>query len=53
MCQPATCSICGKTTWQGCGRHVEDVMRKVPRAQQCPGHEQEPSTGFFARIFGR
>jgi len=25
MCQRATCSSCGKSTFVGCGRHVEAV----------------------------
>jgi hypothetical protein len=54
MCRPATCRTCGKTTWAGCGRHVDQVMRNVPNAQRCPGHEKDPSTGgFFARLFNR
>lgn len=35
MCYPATCPRCGKTTWGGCGQHVDQVMRSVPPAQQC------------------
>ena len=35
MCCAATCPSCGKTTWDGCGRHVDDVMRSVPVNQQC------------------
>jgi hypothetical protein len=35
MCSPARCSRCGKTTWSGCGRHVDSVMRDVPETQRC------------------
>jgi hypothetical protein len=35
MCSPARCPRCGKTTWSGCGRHVDAVMRNVPSEQQC------------------
>ena len=35
MCFPATCQRCGKTTWDGCGMHVDDVMSTVPKDQQC------------------
>jgi hypothetical protein len=53
MCRAVTCKTCGKTTWAGCGQHVDDVMRKVPSAQRCPGHERETSKpGLFARLFG-
>lgn len=55
MCRPVICKTCGKTTWAGCGQHIDDVKRTVPAGQWCPGHEndvKEPATrGFFARLF--
>ena len=56
MCRPATCRTCGKTTWTGCGRHVDQVMRSVPSSQRCPGHatqETASSGGLFGRLLGR
>jgi len=53
MCSPATCRKCQKTTYSGCGNHVDQVMRGVPKADRCQGHQGEPSTGFFAKLFGR
>lgn len=56
MCRAVTCKTCGKTTWAGCGQHVEQVRRGVPAAQWCDGHAAAPgeqSGGFFAKIFGR
>jgi hypothetical protein len=56
MCRPATCKSCGKTTWAGCGQHVDQVMAGVPRADRCQGHTQEqsaPSGSVFGRLFGR
>lgn len=55
MCRAVTCKKCQKTTWAGCGQHVDQVMRGVPASQRCRGHEQEKSTnkGFFAKLFGR
>lgn len=53
MCSPATCRVCGKTTWSGCGRHVDQVMRDVPRAQQCPGHADQPKRSLVDRLLGR
>jgi hypothetical protein len=56
MCRPATCRTCGKTTWAGCGQHVDQVMRGVPASDRCRGHEKDPSaTGgsMFGRLFGR
>ncbi|UFU06213.1 hypothetical protein LQF10_17585 [Ruania halotolerans] len=59
MCRAVTCTSCGKTTWAGCGDHVEEVMRTVPRSQQCPGHAEDSGAegqrggGTFSRIVGR
>ena len=40
MCRPVPCSICGKTTWAGCGDHIDQVKAVVPADQWCGGHEQ-------------
>ncbi len=54
MCRAVNCRTCGKTTWAGCGQHVDQVMRGVPAAQRCQGHQDEAGTGgFFSRLFGR
>ena len=54
MCSAVTCRKCGKTTWAGCGQHVDQVMRNVPKAQRCEGHVKEPRSGsFLSRLFGR
>lgn len=54
MCHPVTCSVCGKTTWAGCGSHIESVRRSVPASQWCPGHEDEKGRGgFFSTLFSR
>lgn len=63
MCRQVTCRKCGKPTWAGCGQHVDQVMRGVPKAQRCscgqaraktPTAAAEPtSSGFFGRLFGR
>lgn len=52
MCSPAKCSSCGKTTWQGCGQHVDNVMQNVPNSQrcECPTPRQE---GFLRQLFGK
>jgi hypothetical protein len=39
MCRRTTCRSCGKTTWAGCGQHVDQVMAAVPTADRCPGHD--------------
>jgi hypothetical protein len=38
MCVAVQCKACGKTTWSGCGEHVSDVLRKVPKRDRCTGH---------------
>ncbi len=38
MCRAVQCRECGKTTWSGCGQHVEAVKRGVPAGQWCNGH---------------
>jgi hypothetical protein len=56
MCRPATCKTCGKTTWAGCGQHVDQVMRGVPTAARCQGHKKDASASggsMFGRLFGR
>lgn len=54
MCRATTCSTCGKTTWAGCGQHVDQVMQDVRPTDRCPGHAKAaPEKGFFARLLGR
>ncbi|WP_203960172.1 hypothetical protein [Actinocatenispora thailandica] len=55
MCRAVKCRQCGKTTWAGCGQHVDQVMQGVPADQRCPGHDGDataPSSGrgLFARL---
>lgn len=46
MCSPVMCRVCGKTTWTGCGEHIDQVKAQVPASQWCPGHvEQAKATG--------
>ncbi len=45
MCSPVSCRVCGKTTWSGCGQHVDQVKARVPAGQWCEGHETEPNRG--------
>lgn len=55
MCRPTTCKTCSKTTWAGCGQHVDQVMAGVPRADRCPGHPREANStgGSFLSCFQR
>ena len=60
MCRAVTCKYCQKTTWAGCGQHVDQVMRGVPKAQRCTctpesiaaaKAEAKAGKGFFGRLF--
>jgi len=53
MCSPATCRRCGKTTWAGCGQHVDQVMARVPAGDRCPGHRSEARPSLMSRLLGR
>ena len=56
MCRPTACKTCGKTTWAGCGQHVDSVKAAVPAAQWCPGHASEaksPGGSWLSRILGK
>lgn len=54
MCHPTTCRVCSKTTWAGCGSHVEQVMAHVPQEQRCTctASERGAAGGLLSRIFG-
>ncbi|MBP3977221.1 hypothetical protein [Microbacterium sp. BLY] len=54
MCRAARCRTCGKTTWAGCGQHVDAVRRTVPASDWCAGHPKGETTGgLLSRLFGR
>ena len=61
MCRAVTCAVCGKTTWTGCGQHVNQVRRTVPAGQWCSGHPAATTAreatgtraGVLSRLFGR
>ena len=38
MCRPVACETCGKTTWAGCGEHIDSVKEHVAPEQWCDGH---------------
>lgn len=59
MCRPVNCKTCHKTTWSGCGMHVDQVKASVPASQWCNGRHEgtgdAPASGggFLSRLFGR
>ena len=55
MCRAVTCKKCSKTTWAGCGQHVDQVMAGVPSAQRCKGHANDRADGnggWLSKLFG-
>ena len=40
MCSRTTCGKCGRPTWSGCGRHVEQALAGVPPEARCRCREQ-------------
>lgn len=40
MCSRIECARCGKPSFAGCGRHVEQVLRDVAPADRCACHKQ-------------
>lgn len=39
MCSQVKCATCGKPTWAGCGRHIEQALANVPPPQRCKCRE--------------
>lgn len=35
VCSPAVCPTCQKSTYSGCGQHVEEVLASVPPERRC------------------
>ncbi|KAK2679415.1 hypothetical protein RAB80_004596 [Fusarium oxysporum f. sp. vasinfectum] len=47
MCKKATCGTCKKTSWWGCGSHIQSVIDNVPEAERC---ECEPKVDRAAAL---
>lgn len=56
MCRPVQCKNCQKTTWAGCGQHVNQVKQTVPSGQWCTCTQEEKDQAkgpsLFSKIFG-
>ncbi|KAI1485281.1 hypothetical protein F5X96DRAFT_674787 [Biscogniauxia mediterranea] len=35
MCFRATCPVCSKKSWRGCGSHIPEALSGVPENQWC------------------
>lgn len=44
MCRPVECMVCKKTTWAGCGAHVQQVMGAIPPEKRCTCREETPTS---------
>lgn len=53
MCRAVTCKKCSKTTWAGCGQHVDQVLGSVPKSQRCQGHASETRESWWSKLRGR
>lgn len=49
MCRAVKCRVCGKTTWAGCGSHIDAVKAGVPAGQWCDGHASSPTESTHRR----
>lgn len=41
MCRRVTCTDCKKPSYEGCGRHVEQVLGDVPAKDRCACQKEE------------
>ena len=53
MCRPATCPDCGKASYSGCGRHVDQVLANVPKDQICVCVPVSNGGSLLSRLRGR
>lgn len=49
MCYPVSCATCGKTTWAGCGEHIDKVRERVPADEWCDGDHDGTATADSRR----
>jgi len=35
MCSSSQCQKCHKTTWSGCGSHIEYIFKNIPVEKRC------------------
>lgn len=44
MCQRVNCASCGRPSYVGCGKHVEQVLGDVPPEERCRCREEKRAT---------
>ncbi|NUO49016.1 MAG: hypothetical protein HOV80_09190 [Polyangiaceae bacterium] len=52
MCQRTTCSACGRPTFIGCGRHIEQVLGDVPKEERCQCSAKKGPTNWLSALLG-
>lgn len=50
MCTAVLCQICGKTTWAGCGDHIEEALEGIPEGERCYGHDGQQDSRQAAAL---
>ena len=45
MCRATKCTGCSKTTWAGCGKHIDAALASVAMADRCAGWRTGKCTG--------
>jgi hypothetical protein len=53
MCSRTNCPHCGRPTYVGCGRHIEQVLADVPEAARCHCREEAAPSSRKASFFER
>lgn len=43
MCRRVSCGSCGRPTFAGCGRHIDQVLGDVPVSERCHCQEKQES----------
>jgi hypothetical protein len=44
------CSTCGKPTWKGCGKHIEQALKDVPEDERCKCPRDTCETKTFNEV---
>lgn len=47
MCSKVVCRKCKKSTWSGCGEHIEEALYGIALTDRCQGHAGEAKQPGF------
>lgn len=48
MCRLTKCPKCQKNTWVGCGQHIDNLFKNIPKSQACFCDPTKPMPKYFA-----